>query len=112
MAYEDVVCVRVRCDRCLVPGVTTTGQIRHWDQVGSALVELGSLGWEVNGQVQICSRCVAARECEQGGHDWDDWRPVGPVDPELSIRLCGRCGRDEVAVSTGVGVVAAGQVGW
>lgn len=98
MTHSEVWCVQVQCDRCLVLGRTEQNSIGRWATLEEATADLrGRGGWQIGPEIEICGRCVSAQHCLQEGHLWDDWRPIGPVEPSLLFRLCSRCGLDEVA---------------
>jgi len=111
MSIESVLCVTPRCDRCLVPALDPTGAPHHWPSVADALADLSgpTWGWLADGDTQLCATCLAALTCQARGHDWGRWQELpeacDPDGEDLIIRVCARCGRDEVAstdcVSTG-----------
>lgn len=102
MAHDTTICVTVACDRCLVAAHRPddpTGQTAHWSSLDEALQELTApaWGWAASHDVQICARRVAALTCQNHGHQWGEWQSASPLGrDDLGIRLCARCGVDEV----------------
>ncbi len=105
MTIESTVCVTPRCDRCHVPALDPAGTAHHWPTEAAALTDLSGpvWGWLAAPGTQICSACLAALTCQARGHDWGRWQDLpqacGPDGEDLLIRLCTRCGRDEVTDS-------------
>lgn len=103
MSAFAVVWVSVCCDRCLLPGDVRAGPARPLAHLGAARADLSgpSWGWEASTATQMCARCVRALVCQNRGHDWEDWQPHreragGDTYDELALRVCVRCGQDDV----------------
>lgn len=102
MTLESVVRVVATCDRC--GQVARAGeQVVQWVDEEAALRDLSGpvMGWIACAQTQICGGCVARSVCGSRGHAWGEWAPVPaalepPAGTSLVIRVCGRCGRDDV----------------
>lgn len=99
MSHDVALCVTIHCDRCLAPASSPDGPPRHWLDLATALRDLGAtLGWEASARQQICPSCVQTVTCQNVGHDWGPWRSMLPLgEKDLALRLCERCGQDEVA---------------
>lgn len=100
MCHKTTLCVRVTCDGCGAQATAPDGTPRHWPSLAEAAAELRDQDrWEAGRYGQRCPRCIAA-VCAGRGHDWAPWasmRNLGEAD--LAIRVCGVCGRDEVAAA-------------
>lgn len=113
MAHDVVLCVTVSCDRCHMPAQGPVGTPQHWDSIEAALAGLSGprWSWEAASSSQTCAACVNASRCLTRGHDWGDWQSMATLgEPDLAIRLCASCGRDEVASAECL--VPAGHIVW
>ncbi len=82
MVHGVTSCVTVRCDRCHDAARGVDGRPGHWS---------------VDEQSGTCPACVAVPTCLHRGHDWACWQSMRLLgEPSLVMRLCLRCGRDEV----------------
>lgn len=102
MSHNSLACVVVRCDGCGTPALSASGEVMHWPDLAAAVGELSGppWGWIATAEEQTCAACQARRECGRLGHEWGAWVELGALDPEeLVIRVCDRCGRDEVTDS-------------
>lgn len=108
MSHDSVTCVTVRCSSCQVPahkhdldrpGHGLDGP-QHWPSLDAAVAELSgpSWGWAASRDSQICSACLNRRQCQSVGHDWGTWTDLSDLglDEDLLLRLCERCGLDQV----------------
>ncbi len=106
MTIESTVCVTARCDRCHVRASDATGTPHHWATEAAAITDLSGppWGWLAASGTQICPACLAALTCQSRGHDWGRWQELpeacDPDGEDLLIRVCARCGRDEVTSPT------------
>jgi hypothetical protein len=88
----------VRCGGCGIPAAAS-GRVWHWPSRPAAVSELSgpAWGWSATSDLQVCRGCLARRRCAQVGHDWDGWQAAEGIEEEdLSVRVCGRCGDDEL----------------
>lgn len=93
-----------------MPAQGPVGTPQHWDSIEAALADLSSprWSWEAALSSQTCAACVNASRCLTRGHDWGDWQSMASLgEPDLAIRLCASCGRDEV--TSAECLVPAGQ---
>jgi hypothetical protein len=78
------------------------GSPQHWPSAAQALADLSgpTWGWLADSDTQLCAACLAALTCQARGHHWGQWQELPeacePDGEHLLIRLCARCGRDEV----------------
>ena len=106
MTIESTPCVTTRCDRCHVPALDEAGTVHHWPTTADAISALSgpAWGWLADSGTQICPGCLAALTCQARGHDWGRWQELpeacDPDGEDLLIRVCVRCGRDEVTSPT------------
>lgn len=108
MSHDSVICVTVRCSSCLVPAQKhdldrpdrLLAGARHWPSLTAAVAELSgpAWGWAATLDSQICSACLARQRCQSIGHDWGSWTDLTDLglDEDLYLRLCERCGLDQV----------------
>ena len=99
MAHTSTSCVFAVCDRCHLTALDSDGSPHHWRSFEEAIAELGAppWSWSASSSSQVCASCLNALHCLELGHDWADWQSMDALgEPDLAIRLCARCGRDEV----------------
>ena len=102
MSIETTSCITPRCDRCRVPAMNAAGTLPPPPAATEALADLSgpTWGWLADSGTQICPACLAALTCQARGHDWCRWQELPqacePDGEDLLIRVCVRCGRDEV----------------
>ena len=111
MSIETTSCITPRCDRCRVPAMNAAGTLPPPPAATEALADLSgpTWGWLAGSGTQICPACLAALAAaanERGVaralsfHNWGRWQELPqacePDGEDLLIRVCVRCGRDEV----------------
>lgn len=99
MAHDTTVCITVECDHCKVRAANSAGYPAHWATLAEALADLSgpAWGWSASSSSQTCAHCVQLMACRAAGHDWGEWQDMRWLgEAELAIRICQRCGRDEV----------------
>lgn len=98
MSFDTTMCFVVTCDTCnTVPSVD--GHPCHWTTVTAAREVHTSQGWLFDGTRAECPACQLRRACSDHGHQWSAWQALSAIVEEgagLLIRVCARCGRDEV----------------
>ncbi len=111
MGTDVALCVTVSCDRCHLPAQGPEGTPHHWGSLEDALADLSGprWSWEAASSSQTCAACVNASVCLNRGHSWGDWQSMAALgEPDLAIRLCARCARDEVTSADSL--VPAGHI--
>jgi hypothetical protein len=106
MSHDSLICVTVRCGDCFVPARDLAGP-RHWPSLTAAVAELSGppWGWSATLDTQICGTCLARQRCRSVDHDWGSWTEIPDLglEEDLLLRVCERCGLDQVVAADCLG---------
>lgn len=112
MSITNFTAYVVACDRCGTVA-TLEARVAQWRDPERAVSDLCGpvMGWLATAVTQICPQCLARAVCASRGHEWSGWGEIPellepPPGARLWIRMCGRCGADEVTEAEALGWLA------